>query len=239
MDENETLMNEGEAGAATQQGEEQQAKNPEAAEREAQSRFNAQMAAARKSGAAEARKDVNSRIAAMGRVNPSTGRTMESMEDVLAYFDAQQRSEDEAEAKKTGQSVDAVSADRKARQLGRAQMAAEARAAEERAKMDSDVSEFMEAYPGVDLAKLLSGPFKEYLDELGGNVSLTRAYKTYSRLTEKKEQAERSTSRDERSTGGGGTVSSGKLTASQRQALEEWNRTNPAMKMTEEEFAGR
>lgn len=239
MDENEARMNAGDAGAATQESNEQQAQSPETAEREAQSRFNAQMSSARKSGRAEAEKEMDRRIAALGRTNPATGRAMETMEDVFAYFDAQQRSEDEAEAKKTGKSVESVSADRKARQIGKAQMAAEQAAKAERQRMDEEIGEFMSTYPEVDLGKLLKGPFKDYLDELGEGVNLTRAYRSYSRMTEKQKKAESAESKAERSTGGGGVAKPSKLSAAQRQMMDEWNSSNPGMRMSEEEFASR
>ena len=106
-----------------------------------------------------------------------------------------------------------------------------------------DYEEFTRRFPGVDPMELEDdGMFRRFCGSRYGRESLAALYADFIAVTRAVWEAARQSVSDkrERSTGAGGAGGGGDgLTAAQRHALDEWNSTNPGMKMTAKEFLSR
>lgn len=257
MDENETLetLEQGSAetgeNGASQQGAEQEtrgaAENAEGAgnaDRQKQTRQeDARYAAARRAGKREAEEAITARIKASRIPDPrKEGAFLESLESVEAYGQSLNRARLEREAQKSGKSVADLEQEEREREAGR-KLLKEREDAESNSRfIQEDIRAFREAFPAVDLAKLDENKsFRRFCGTRYGREPLAELYADFLDVVggAEKSAGVKAESKSERSTGSGSGQTGGGLTAEQRARLEEWNRENPGMKMTEKEFMAR
>jgi DnaJ family protein A protein 5 len=126
----------------------------------------------------------------------------------------------------------------KAEKLAREQ--AEKEAIIRKQQADNDIAEFNVANPDVDVAKLLTSvKFAKFAKGKIGTDSLATVYEDYKDFISETEQATilKIASKKNRSTGGGnGASTQSTLNKGQQLLLDNWNKKNPDMKMTVEEF---
>lgn len=110
-------------------------------------------------------------------------------------------------------------------------------------QLNAMVEEFNETYPDVDLEQLNNDEeFLEFVRDANPNLSLVKVYERYTKYTrgaQQKAAAKIQTNLD-RSTSSGkskGRQDTFGLTAEQRETVDEWNKSNPRMKMTYAEFS--
>ena len=110
--------------------------------------------------------------------------------------------------------------------------------AAKRAVIEEDVTSFKQQYPGVDMIALANNPsFRKFCGTRFGVERMTDLYADFKEFVGNVETAAvvKNDGRRQRSTGSGqagGPV----MTVAQKQALAEWNRRNPDLKMTPKEF---
>ena len=106
-----------------------------------------------------------------------------------------------------------------------------------------DYEEFTRRFPGVDPKELEDdGMFLRFCGSRYGREPLAELYSDYLAVASAIWEASRLSADDKRSrsTGTGGSGSGGdRLTPAQERQLEEWNRSNPEMKMSAKEFLSR
>jgi hypothetical protein len=109
--------------------------------------------------------------------------------------------------------------------------------------MATMISEFEETYPNIDLEKLNNDEdFIEFLKDSNPNLSLSKVYERYNKYTHgaTEKAIAKIQSNLERSTSSGKQRNSnegGGLSSDQRQTVDDWNKSNPQMKMTYQEFS--
>lgn len=217
---------------------------------------NAAMRAARLRGRQEAeaelRAQMDAEIAQMGLADPyNEGRRLSSFGDLRAYSQETRRRELEAEAQRTGRSVDDLTEDEANRRfLSAMRMEAEQQATMQRRQTEQqdflqrDVLDFVTKYPqfGVQEVAALeqNQQFRQFCGSRFGRESLAKLYGDYLALVGSagKAAVNRETGKAARSTGGGGE-SGVMLTPTQKNALDAWNADHPEMAMTAKEFLGR
>ena len=155
----------------------------------------------------------------------------------------------ESEARQKGKSVEELEEEREnrswlARKRQEEKVQKEAMEALERQKafVRSDLDQFLKKFPDVDPAKLeQNAKFRKFAGRRLYREPLAELYADFVDLVSDAERSavERAAGKSARSTGGGQGGGMELLTSAQREALEEWNRDNPDMRMTAKEFLGR
>ena len=106
-----------------------------------------------------------------------------------------------------------------------------------------DYEDFTRRFPQTDPRELEdNGMFRRFCGSRYGRESLGDLYEAYLEIVSAVWEAARLSADDKRSrtTGSGGSGGAdSRLTAAQQRALEEWNASNPSMKMTAKEFLSR
>ena len=199
-----------------------------------------------KTGYDRAMKDINARIAGAGLIDPITNTPIGTLEEFENYGKRYRQQRQEARAKAENKTVAQVEEEDAAMELLRQKRREDDEKAkksrEERARaewMRQDAQEFAEAYPEVNPGTLEADPkFRRFCGDRLYNVPLVTLYEDYMEVVgeaAKTAQAKRD-DKQSRGTGAGGGSGNKVLTAKQREELENWNRANPNMKMTEKEF---
>lgn len=237
------LEDEGEGGedtgAAARQAEEHQR--------------NAAMKAARQSGEQEAekrlKKQYDAMIAGMGVPNPYTGKPFGSFEEFQAYGKRYKQEQLKEKAQKENRPVEELEQEdedkRFLKQLRAesAQKAESDKKAQERQEwLANDLAAFIAEYPDVDAGKLeANAKFKEFAGSRLYQEPLAKLYESFRKFTSDTEAAAlaKKASKDERSTGAGGSSKDSVLTAAEQKELNEWNARFPNEKMTAAEFKKR
>ena len=107
-------------------------------------------------------------------------------------------------------------------------------------KIQSEILEFSEKHPDIDQSKLIQdAKFVKYLNKHTG--TFVEIYEDYLELINETEQsmAEKFRMSESRSTGGGKTPpssSGAKLSTTQQNTLEDWNKRYPQYKMTPQQY---
>lgn len=148
-------------------------------------------------------------IAALGGINPYTGEKIETDDDI---YEAQVM----IEAKKRGldpiQDYHKVEKEFRVKQREEAQRVAEEAQKEEQARV-KDFTEFVEAYPDVDVKKLFNedNEFIEFANDLVGKVPLKLVYEKYMKYKSKAAStaADKADMKEARKQSTPGSVSSG------------------------------
>ena len=228
-------------GGADQEGAQNRTREDNAAIRAARIR-------ARREAEAEFGRKADEDIAASGVINPYTGKPFTSMKEFQDYGKKVREANIAEVAKKTGKSVEEVTAEENDREFLRkmrreAEQKTERQRAvdEQNAFIRNDVMDFVEKYPDVDLEKLENNPkFRKFCGSRFGKEPLAGLYEDFCDTVADASVAatQRQASRSARSTGGGNT-GGGALTPSQKRDLDAWNRANPDMAMTAKEFLSR
>jgi hypothetical protein len=214
---------------------------------------NAAMKAARIRGQKDAeaalRKEYDERVAAIGMINPETGKPFAAFAEFARYGKKVAEERIEAKAKKEGRSVDEVREEEEAKVLlAQKKEADKARERDEEEKkkqsefLKADAKRFREEFPKVDVAKLETNPkFQRFAKGRLYREPLAEIYTDYLDFVTDAEKTalEKADSKKARSTGAGGGDAKGTLTTAQQKALEDWNRLYPRMKMTAAEFKER
>lgn len=207
---------------------------------------NAAARAARLRTEQELRQQYDSAVASFGIPNPYTGKPFQSFEEFKAYGEQYRLSQQEAEAKRQGKTVEALREEEADRDfLRRMRQADDERTRQVRkqedqaAFMTADLQRFMTEHPEVDVAKLEQNPkFLKFAGKRLYQEPLSELYDDFVELvsdTERSAVAKAAGKRD-RSTGSGQGGSGVSLTPGQQADLDAWNRENPEMKMTAKEF---
>lgn len=231
-------------GGAGRDGERQQTREENAAIRAARIR-------ARREAEAEAAKAADENIAKSGVVNPYTGQPFRSMQEFREYGNRVRQAEIAQQAKKTGRSVEEVTEDAAnrefltgLRQAAERQGAAAERANAQRQFFENDVLDFIGKYPQFDqksLAELENNQkFRRFCGSRFGREPLSELYGAYLEVVGEAGAAAvaKATSRQQRSTGSGSTGGV-QLSPAQKAVLDQWNRENPELSMTDKEYLGR
>ena len=198
---------------------------------------------------ARLRRQYDETVAGLGVVNPYTGNTIRSFEEFKAYGEAFRKERLKAEAAKQGKTVEELEAEQadkdllsRLRKEDQARQAAAKAEADRRAFMARDLEEFVEAFPGVDVAKLEADPrFRKFAGKRLYREPLKELYGDFVELVGETERtaAAKVAGKRERSTGGGQGGGGVTLSPAQAKALEEWNAENPELRMTAKEFLER
>lgn len=198
---------------------------------------------------ARLRRQYDEAVAGMGVVNPYTGDTIRSFEDFKAYGEQFRKESLKAEAQRQGKTVEELEAERadkdllrRLREQERVRQTAQQAEAERRDFMARDLADFVEAFPGVDVAKLEADPkFRKFAGKRLYREPLKELYGDFVELVGQTERAAAAkvAGKRERSTGGGQGGGGVTLSPTQARALEEWNAENPELKMTAKEFLER
>jgi hypothetical protein len=120
-----------------------------------------------------------------------------------------------------------------------AKVAQDALKKEVNSRVATEKQEFQEAYPAVDLNKLIADTkFSKLAKPLYGRMTLKEIYELKLELSGEAETIalQKSVSKAERSTSSGATAST-VLNSRQQTMLKNWNDENPDMIMTEKEFS--
>lgn len=217
-----------------------------AARREPDHQLNAAMKAARLQGASEAekrlRKQFDEEISGMGVPNPYTGKPFKSYEEFRDYGRHYRAEQLNVPVEQLEQDDEDKRFIRSLRAENEKKAESEKKEREKREWLQNDVTVFVSKYPDIDPAKLeANAKFKKFAGSRLYNEPLAELYEAYKDFTSDTEAAAiaRKASRDERSTGAGGTSSGTVLTAAEQKALDEWNARFPGEKMTAAEFKKR
>ena len=226
----------------------------ESAKTHSEQEFNSAMAATRRRAERETeermRLQTDSEIAGYRIPNPwKPGTFFTSKKDLEEYSTRLRAADARRRAKDQNKSVEEVLEDDADRAFVRQQRAA-ARQAEEASKrkaeqdrfIAADVEDFQRRYPGVDIVAVdQNASFRKFVGSRYGKEPLANLWGDYVALVgDAKVQATiRQAGSAARSSGSGSGSSGGTLTASQRAALQEWNKDHPEMAMTEKEFLER
>ena len=214
---------------------------------------NAAIRAARLKASKEAReaamREADAEIAAAGIENPYTKKPFASMREFREYAAQVKRARMEEEADRTGRSVEVLEeeeANRKFISSLRERAQAQERDEPEQETesfVARDLRDFIEKYPEMQDPEKLEAleknkSFRRFCGSRFGKEPLAELYESFQELVGESGAAAvaKAASKNDRSTGGG---SSGgvTLTPSQKKELEAWNRANPDMLMTEQEFS--
>ena len=215
--------------------------------------FNAAMAAARRKAEAETEERMSRQfdddIRDQKIPNPSKpGTYFSSMAELREYSALLRRADAEERGKKQGRSAEEIireDEDRaylaKLRKQDEASKAEADKKARQQEFIRNDIKAFSEAYPDVDIAALDSNKtFRRFAGSRYGKEPLAELYGDFAAIVGETKAAEaaRRTAREDGSTGSGsgGGAGSGRLSSEQKARLEEWNRANPEMKMSEADF---
>lgn len=185
----------------------------------------------------------------MGIPNPYTGKPFQSFKEFQEYGKKFRAEKLKKEAQRQGKTVEELQEEeenrsylsRKRREEKEQQQAMKA-LEERQAFLRSDLAKFVEKFPDVDPGKLEKNPkFQKFAKNRLYKEPLSELYADYLDIVSDAERAaiEKAASKNARGTGGGQSGGKDLLTPSQREALEEWNRDNPDMKMTAKEFLSR
>lgn len=193
------------------------------------------------------RREQDSEIAEMGLVNPYTGETITTMEQLKSYTQQHREASLQERAQKENRSVADLRREEEDRRLA-AQKRQEMRESDEERRtrqeqedfIRADAQDFMARYPDVDLGNLEKNQtFRKFCGSRFGREPLADLYESYREIMGGAAASSKAESRNARSAGGGtGTAGSG-LTAEAQGLLDKWNRENPEMKMTAKEFMNR
>ena len=182
-------------------------------------------------------------ITALGMRNPIDNREIRTLEDLSEYGKAFKRQKNEELAKKTGRPLAEIEEEQANREyISRQRREAEARESTVNNRAAQDIAELQEAYPEVDVNKLLEDDdFMEFCDGRIGQKPLADLYESYTRLTGKAAKAaeQKKESKQKRATGAGGGSGNEALSAEQQASLDMWNRQNPHLKMSAKEYMQR
>lgn len=195
------------------------------------------------------RKRYDDQIAGMGIPNPYTGKPFRSFKEFQEYGEQFRAERMKQEAKRQGKTVEELQEEeenrsylsRKRREEKEQQQAMKA-LQERQDFVRSDLAKFVEKFPDVDPGKLEKNPkFQKFAKNRLYKEPLSELYADYLDIVSDAERAaiEKAASKNARGTGGGQSGGKDLMTPSQREALEEWNRDNPDMKMTAKEFLSR
>lgn len=193
-------------------------------------------------------KDVNRKIAALG-MRDKSGREIVDIDQLEEYGKAMKLAAMEARAKtenKTMAQIEEEESDKDRLRQIKADEAERAKREKEDAKIREfvakDAADFRGRYPDVDLKGLTENKaFLRFCGSRYGREPLGDLYEDWTEIagSAAKTAAAKAESKASRSTGTGGGAGSETLTAEQQQALDEWNRTYPELKMTAKEFLSR
>lgn len=185
------------------------------------------------------------RIAEAGVIDPYSKRAFGSVSDIEAYGAKVKEAERKAKAEETGKTVEEIAQEEEDAAFIRRKRQEESRAEEikrqdaaKRAVIEEDVTSFKQQYPGVDMIAVANNPsFRKFCGTRFGVERMTDLYADFKEFVGNVETAAvvKNDVRRQRSTGSGqagGPV----MTVAQKQALAEWNRRNPDLKMTPKEF---
>ncbi|MBR2365907.1 MAG: hypothetical protein IKC50_00315 [Oscillospiraceae bacterium] len=214
---------------------------------------NAAIRAARLKASKDAReaalREADAEIAAAGIENPYTKKPFSSMKEFKEYAAQVKRARLEEEADRTGRTVEELEEDaenraflsRLRKQIQWQEMGEFAQG--EESFVSRDLRDFVEKHPEMNSPEKLEAlennkAFRRFCGSRFGKEPLAELYEAFQDLvgTSGAAAVAKAASKNDRSTGGG---SSGgvTLTPSQKRELDEWNRANPDMPMTEREFA--
>ncbi|MBR3850076.1 MAG: hypothetical protein IKM36_06275 [Oscillospiraceae bacterium] len=214
---------------------------------------NAAIRAARLKASKDAReaalREADAEIAAAGIENPYTKKPFSSMKEFKEYAAQVKRARLEEEADRTGRTVEELEEDaenraflsRLRKQIQWQEMGEFAQG--EESFVSRDLRDFVEKHPEMNSPEKLEAlennkAFRRFCGSRFGKEPLAELYEAFQDLvgTSGAAAVAKAASKNDRSTGGG---SSGgvTLTPSQKRELDEWNRANPDMPMTERDFA--
>jgi len=224
-----------------------------AARQEADHQHNAAMKAARHSGEVDAekrlKKQYDDTIAGYGVPNPYTGKSFASFEEFLEYGKRYSQEQLKVKAQKANRPVEELEQDdedkkflKQLREKEAEKAESEKKAQEHQEWLGKDLSAFIAKYPDVDAGKLEANPkFKKFAGSRLYQEPLATLYEDFREFTNDTEAAAlaKQASKDERSTGAGGSSRDSVLTAAEQKELNEWNARYPNEKMTAAEFKKR
>lgn len=207
---------------------------------------------ARREAAAEERARLDEEIAELGIENPYNGnKPFANLNEMREYSEQFRQAKLQAEANRTGRSVQDLSEDaanreyiRRKRREEAEQAAAQAQAEAQRQFFADDVRDFMEKYPQFDAKQLdaleNNKQFRQFCGSRFGREPLAQLYGDYIAIVGGAGEAAiaKAAGKAARSTGGG-TAGGAVLSPSQKVALDKWNEEHPEMAMTPKEFLGR
>jgi len=187
------------------------------------------------------RRETDARIAAMGILNPYSGKPLTSMQELEEYGQRFQEERLSQEAKRTGKTVAQLREEAAAQAFLKQSREAAAAQAAQRDFMQRDLAVFVAKYPEVDPGKLEQNPkFRKFAGRRLYHEPLAELYSDFLELVNDAGRAAvtKAAGKAQRATGGGQDGGKDVLTPSQRRRLEAWNAENPEMKMTPKEFLG-
>ncbi|MEI6102121.1 MAG: hypothetical protein WCP73_09800 [Eubacteriales bacterium] len=180
----------------------------------------------------EAQKILDAKIASKGWVNPYTGAKILTEADYSAYEKQNtlnERAKNEGVDPKTLEDREYI-----------AQKRAEEEAQKEAQKRtNQDLKDFAASKPDVDMEKLLKNEkFMKFGKGKLGFMPLTEIYDDFVDFVgdTSKMALQKQNSKSDRSTSSSGSGAASTLTPAQKQKLEAWNKSNPSMKMSVDEF---
>lgn len=193
------------------------------------------------------RREQDSEIASMGLVNPYSGETITTMEQLKSYTNQHREASLQERAQKENRPISELRKEEEDKRLAaqkRQEMqeseAKQRTAQEQREFIQADAQDFMAKYPDVNLADLeRNDVFRKFCGTRFGREPLADLYESYREIVGGAAAKEKAESRNARSAGGGTGTTGGGLTAAEQGLLEKWNRDHPEMKMTAKEFKER
>lgn len=188
------------------------------------------------------RQQYDEQIAKMNIPNPYTGKPIKNFKEFQEYGERFNAERLKQEAQKKGTTVEDLQEEKENKEWVSKKRKEDKEIEERKRFLLADVKNFIEKFPDVDPRKLENNPkFLKFAKNRLYKEPLSELYADYLDIVSDAERAaiEKAASKNARGTGGGQSGGKDLLTPSQREALEEWNRDNPDMKMTAKEFLSR